>query len=172
MTTSMLARLDAGDRALFSRWRLGGRRRLPRVAWTALTHLGGTWCSITAAFAPLAAGGALHAAARRAAATLVLSHLIVQCIKRTAVRARPAGAVGCAAHVREPDRFSFPSGHACAALAVALAYALALPGPTFLLIPLALAVGASRVFLGVHYPGDVIIGQLIAVAAATAVAAA
>jgi undecaprenyl-diphosphatase len=31
------------------------------------------------------------------------------------------------------------------------------------LLALALAVGASRVFLGVHYPGDVVIGQAIAI---------
>jgi undecaprenyl-diphosphatase len=31
------------------------------------------------------------------------------------------------------------------------------------LIPIALLIGASRVCLGVHYPGDVLTGQLIAV---------
>jgi undecaprenyl-diphosphatase len=34
------------------------------------------------------------------------------------------------------------------------------------LIVIATLVGASRVFLGVHYPGDVLVGQLIAIATA------
>ena len=71
--------------------------------------------------------------------------------------------------VREPDRFSFPSGHATASLAVALSYGLVFPlwaGPLLLL---ALLVGFSRVRLGVHYPSDVLVGQLIAIGTAIAV---
>ena len=67
------------------------------------------------------------------------------------------------AAIQEPDRFSFPSGHATASLAVALPYAVVFPlwaGPLLLL---ALLVGFSRVRLGVHYPSDVLVGQLIAI---------
>jgi undecaprenyl-diphosphatase len=64
--------------------------------------------------------------------------------------------------VAEPDRFSFPSGHSAAAMSVAIAYAVAYPSAAAPLIALAALVGMSRVFLGVHYPGDVLIGQLLA----------
>lgn len=63
-----------------------------------------------------------------------------------------------------PDRFSFPSGHATAALSVALSYAWFYPSLAAPIIAISAAVGASRVFLGVHYPGDVAAGQAIALA--------
>jgi undecaprenyl-diphosphatase len=72
--------------------------------------------------------------------------------------------------VREPDRFSFPSGHATAAMAVALAYAVVFPALAPLLIAVAEAVGFSRVRLGVHYPSDVLVGQVIAIGTVAALA--
>jgi undecaprenyl-diphosphatase len=72
-------------------------------------------------------------------------------------------------HGDHPDRFSFPSGHACASMAVALAYGLAFPALAVPLVALATIVGFSRVCLGVHYPGDVLIGQLIAAGTALGV---
>ena len=111
-------------------------------------------------------GAELQLAARHALATLVISHLGVQLIKRTVSRPRPSRRETWASLVREPDKFSFPSGHSTAAMAVASAYALAFPELALPLVALAVLVGASRVFLGVHYPGDVLIGQLIAVATA------
>jgi undecaprenyl-diphosphatase len=68
--------------------------------------------------------------------------------------------------VREPDCFSFPSGHATASMSVALAYGLALPVLAGPLLILALLVGFSRVRLGVHYPSDVLAGQMIALGTA------
>lgn len=168
MQNTLLAQLDARDRALFERCADHARsRRLWVVAWTVLTHLGGTAWSIAAAALPLfASGGALRAAAAHALATLVVSHLAVQLVKRTVNRPRPSRAVGWSALVAEPDHFSFPSGHSAAAMAVAFAYAMFFPVLAVPLITVAVLVGASRVFLGVHYPGDVVIGQLIAVGTA------
>ena len=73
--------------------------------------------------------------------------------------------------VREPDRFSFPSGHATAAMAVTLAYAVVFPAWAPLLMLLAAAVGFSRVRLGVHYPSDVVAGQLVALGTVAALLA-
>ncbi len=65
-----------------------------------------------------------------------------------------------------PDHFSFPSGHACAAMALSVALANAMPALTVPLLFLALLVGFSRVMLGVHFPGDVVMGQAIALISA------
>lgn len=161
----LITRLDARDRALFLRWVL--REAAPRRAtrlWTALTHLGGLRGSVAAVLLPLLfAEGALHAAAVDGAWVLALSHLVVQVIKRKVLRERPSVRVTANTHVEVPDRFSFPSGHSAAAMSVAFAYAAAFPGLASPLLALATLVGFSRVRLGVHYPGDVLAGQVIAI---------
>jgi undecaprenyl-diphosphatase len=163
MARMFIERLDARDRELFLRWStLERASRRARWFWKVLTHLGGVSCSVGAALIPIASGGALGVVARHAIAALVLSHCIVQLVKRTVGRPRPSHSVHCRALVDEPDQFSFPSGHSAAAMSVAVVYAMAFPSLAIVLIPLAMLVGASRVCLGVHYPGDVLIGQLIA----------
>ncbi len=166
-----IARLDAGDRALFQRWSLadGSTSRLARWFWTVVTHLGGATCSLLAAILPQAGQGPVAVAARDALAALVLSHLLVQAVKRTAGRPRPSRTTAGAALVREPDRFSFPSGHSAAAMSVAVVYALWFPALAAPLMGFAALVGLSRVALGVHYPGDVFVGQFIAAVTAVLV---
>lgn len=163
MTAPLLLRLGNHDRALMLRCAI--RPSAPwgsRVAWTSLTHLGGTGVSLLAAGLPLLACCALHEAARLALATVALSHLFVQIAKRTVARRRPAKVVQCVSLVREPDCFSFPSGHATASMSVALVYGMAFPAWAVPLLLLALLVGFSRVRLGVHLPSDVLVGQMIA----------
>jgi undecaprenyl-diphosphatase len=60
-----------------------------------------------------------------------------------------------------PDPYSFPSGHSSAAMAIAASVLLAVPLPGVPAIALAALVGASRVYLRIHYPTDVVVGQLI-----------
>jgi undecaprenyl-diphosphatase len=161
--TSLLARIDARDRALFLRCTFAATSsRVNLFLWTLLTHLGSAPCSIAAALLPLLIGGPLAPAARQALATLTLSHLLVQMVKRTVGRPRPSRGVLGATLVVEPDRFSFPSGHSAAAMSVAIAYAVAYPSLAVPFVVVAALVGMSRVFLGVHYPGDVLMGQLLA----------
>ncbi len=158
-----LLQLSAHDRAWFSRLALSRETRPPHLrVWLIVTHLGGATATIVAVLVPLAVGrGALRHGAVIAAWSLLLSHLVVQLVKRRAVRERPVAYEGPPL-ARVPDRFSFPSGHACAAMAVAFSYGMALPMHSWPLILLAAFIGMSRVRLGVHYPGDVFAGQAIA----------
>lgn len=156
-----MRRLDHHDRGLLARMALAeGVAARHRRGWIVVTHAGGAVVTIASVILPFIADLWSQALSTRAAVSLTISHLIVQLVKRSVNRARP----DTTAHIPCPDCFSFPSGHATAALAVALTYALAAPPVAVPLVGFALIVGWSRVKLGVHYPGDVVMGQLIAVA--------
>ena len=136
MAAPLLDRLGAHDRALMLRCAIPPRSGgLPRAAWTAVTHAGGAGPSVLAAGLPALGCCTLRRGSVLALVTLVASHLLVQLVKRTVVRRRPSAVEVCTALVREPDRFSFPSGHAAAAMSVAVAYGLVYPllaGPLLL----------------------------------------
>ena len=71
-----------------------------------------------------------------------------------------------------PESASFPSGHAASAFAFAYAVGRHLP---VLAVPIRLLAGGvaySRVHIGVHYPGDVVIGSIVGAGTAATVAAA
>jgi undecaprenyl-diphosphatase len=69
---------------------------------------------------------------------------------------------------RDLTTFSFPSGHSASAAAFATAVAMDAPGVAIPIGVLAGAVAFSRVYVGVHYPSDVIAGVAIGVSAALA----
>jgi len=71
-----------------------------------------------------------------------------------------------------PATGSFPSGHATVAFACATALALAVPRLALSLFGLAALISWSRVYVGVHYPLDVLAGAILGVALAFAVASA
>jgi undecaprenyl-diphosphatase len=70
--------------------------------------------------------------------------------------------------VRVPQDHSFPSGHAATSFACATVLASFAPRLAVPLYLLAAAIAYSRVYVGVHYPLDVLAGALLGVGVATA----
>ena len=63
--------------------------------------------------------------------------------------------------VRTPTDLSFPSGHAATSFAAAALLAMAAPRLAVPLYALATAIAFSRVYVGVHYPLDILVGALL-----------
>ena len=72
---------------------------------------------------------------------------------------------------RFPTSSAMPSGHAASAASFATAVALTMPEAAPPVALLALCVGASRVYVGAHYPGDVLAGAALGAGVALAVGA-
>lgn len=64
---------------------------------------------------------------------------------------------------KEPGSWSFPSGHTCAAFAAAWIMSRYWPRTRLLVFGLASMLGYSRIYVGAHYPGDVITGAALGV---------
>jgi undecaprenyl-diphosphatase len=71
----------------------------------------------------------------------------------------------------KPADASFPSGHAASSFAAAAVLSVMAPVGRLVWWPLAIAIACSRVYLGVHYPLDVVAGAGVGLASASAVLA-
>jgi len=70
---------------------------------------------------------------------------------------------------RRPDGWSFPSGHTAAAFSGAWIASTVWPRRAPLFFGLAATVGFSRIYVGAHYPGDVLAGATLGMVIAEAI---
>src|SRR3954465_2676162 len=113
--------------------------------------------------------GSLRRGAIRGLGSLSVSSLLVNVVlKRIFGRVRPdmANLRSDRTLSRSPVTQSFPSGHSASAAAFAAGVAMENSLAGVALVPVAAAVGYSRVHVGVHYPGDVLAGFLVGSAVA------
>jgi undecaprenyl-diphosphatase len=103
------------------------------------------------------------------AATALLTNLVVSGLKHAVGRDRPPAVILDPRPLMEvPTTSSFPSGHAATSFACALVLSRFAPRLTVPLFILAALIAFSRVYVGVHYPFDVLAGTVLGLALATA----
>src|SRR4051794_39019528 len=106
------------------------------------------------------------AAVAAAGAAVLIAHFVSSAVDRPRPFVAHAATIHpFLTHAADP---SFPSDHATAAFAIATAVALRLRVPGLVLLAFATLLACGRVFLGLHYPSDVLAGAVLGAGAALA----
>jgi membrane-associated phospholipid phosphatase len=167
LTIDPLVPLSAVDERLLRAARTCGHSPSRERAVARFSRLGehaGVWLAIGLAGSLVGADAARRERWRRATATVAGTYALNTAAKLLVRRRRPR-LPGLPPLTHTPTRLSFPSAHASTAFAGALAYSrLGAPRPA--LYALAVELSLSRLYLGVHYPSDVLAGALLGTAVA------
>lgn len=160
--------MGTGDRWLF-KW-VNQKFSCSLLDWLMpkITILGSATFSIALCMSLMTWGmGAFRVVAAELLAALAGSQMIVQIIKRFTGRQRPYLALSGVKTLSSLwTDHSFPSGHTAAAFCVAAGFIHHFPALNPALFGIAGLVGISRLYLGQHYPTDVLIGAILGTLAA------
>ncbi|OIJ10541.1 hypothetical protein BKP37_18580 [Anaerobacillus alkalilacustris] len=128
-----------------------------------ITHVGGaTFTILTLLIVMIFSEKVVQTWAIEALISLSLSHIIVHIIKKIYCRERPYNKLANVTLCSNPLKdYSFPSGHTTAAFSIAIVFSLHMPMLAIFFLPIAILVGVSRMYLGLHYPTDCIIGAVL-----------
>ncbi|MFD8737410.1 phosphatase PAP2 family protein [Streptomyces sp. NPDC059618] len=129
---------------------------------------GRLWLGTAAGLGVLGGPAGRRAALRGLGSLALASFTVNTLVKWSARRPRPLleGVPAIRRLARQPHTTSFPSGHSASAAAFATGVALESTRYGVLVAPVAAAVAFSRVYVGVHYPGDVLAGVAVGACAA------
>ena len=130
-----------------------------------ITYIGSAAVTISCCLMIIAIGnGMVRKMGLQALTALAFSHLIVRVFKNSVCRLRPKDVLPDINTFNvNLDYYSFPSGHTTAVFAIATTLALNVPILAVICFPIALIVAISRLYLGVHYPSDVLAGVAVAI---------
>jgi undecaprenyl-diphosphatase len=160
---SLLARFDLAEYRLCRRLNRGVEHAAIRVFFMVASRLGDgiVWYALMLAL-PFTHGAQGLRVAAVMLATSAAGLAAYKLLKRTFVRERPfIRHAGISLAGAPLDRYSFPSGHTLHAVAFTWQACAAFPELSFVLVPLAMSIAASRVVLGLHYPTDVLVGAFL-----------
>jgi undecaprenyl-diphosphatase len=120
------------------------------------------WFIVAAILALFGGSRGRRAAITGIAAIGVTSFAVNQPMKFLSARTRPdRSGVPEERWVDMPESTSFPSGHSASAAAFATAVGDVIPSARIPLRAAASLVGFTRVYTGVHYPSDVVVGATV-----------
>ena len=160
---SLLARFDAAEYRLCRSLNRGVENKGLRLFFKIASRLGDgfIWYTLMLTLPFVYGAEGLKVAVIMLASSAV-GLAVYKFLKRTFVRERPfIRHAGISLAGAPLDRYSFPSGHTLHAVAFTWQGCAAFPELAVVLVPLALAIAASRVVLGLHYPTDVLVGALL-----------
>lgn len=144
--------------------RLSAHERRHPVRWIMLvaTRIADGWGLAILVPAALLLGGRTTGVAAVAVGSIeaVSLALLVHAVKSVVRRRRPMG-LQLERPITAPDKHAFPSGHTAQVFGMVFIAAIVSPAMAVVTFVVGILVGISRMFFGLHYPSDVVVGGLL-----------